>query len=81
MPTASPKAGTQMKSGSDKAMTQKEATTQKQEIEAIQQKFQNDFEAVANRLLVESSSRFGQQSAESLDKMERFASIVKPDGR
>ena len=43
--------------------------TQRQEIEGIQQKFQKDFEAVANKLLMENSSRFGQQSAESLDKL------------
>ena len=43
--------------------------TQKQEIETIQQKFQKEFEGVVNRLLVDSSSRFGQQSVESLDKL------------
>jgi len=43
--------------------------TQRQEIEVIQQKFQKEFEAVANRLLVENSSRFGQQSAESLSQL------------
>jgi DNA recombination protein RmuC len=43
--------------------------TQRQEIEGIQQKFQKEFEAIANRLLMENSSRFGQQSAEGLDKL------------
>jgi DNA recombination protein RmuC len=43
--------------------------TQKQEIEAIQQRFTKDFEAIANRLLVENSTRFGQQSADNLDKL------------
>ena len=43
--------------------------TQRQEIEGIQQKFQKEFEAVANKLLMENSSRFGQQSAEGLDKL------------
>lgn len=43
--------------------------TQRQEIEAIQQKFHKEFEAVANKLLMENSSRFGQQSAEGLDKL------------
>ena len=43
--------------------------TQRQEIEGIQQKFQRDFEAVANKLLLENSNRFGVQSAESLDKL------------
>jgi DNA recombination protein RmuC len=43
--------------------------TQRQEIEGIQQKFQKEFEAVANKLLMENSTRFGQQSAEGLDKL------------
>ena len=43
--------------------------TQRQEIEGIQQKFQKEFEAVANKLLMENSNRFGQQSAEGLDKL------------
>jgi len=43
--------------------------TQRQEIEGIQQKFHKEFEAVANKLLMENSSRFGQQSAEGLDKL------------
>ena len=43
--------------------------TQRQEIEGIQQKFQKEFEAIANKLLMENSSRFGQQSAEGLDKL------------
>ena len=42
---------------------------ERQQIETLQQKFQKDFEAVAHKLLVENSSRFGQQSAESLDKL------------
>jgi len=43
--------------------------TQRQEIEGIQQKFHTEFEAVANKLLMENASRFGQQSAEGLDKL------------
>ena len=43
--------------------------TQRQEIEGIQQKFQKEFEAIANKLLMENASRFGQQSAEGLDKL------------
>ena len=43
--------------------------TERQQIETLQQRFQKDFEAVAHKLLVENSSRFGQQSAESLDKL------------
>ena len=43
--------------------------TQRQEIEGIQQKFQKEFEAIANKLLMENARRFGQQSAEGLDKL------------
>jgi DNA recombination protein RmuC len=43
--------------------------TQRQEIEGIQQKFQKEFEAIANKLLKENASHFGQQSAEGLDKL------------
>lgn len=43
--------------------------TQRQEIDVIQQKFQKEFEAVANRLLMESSRQFDQKSTESLDKL------------
>jgi DNA recombination protein RmuC len=48
---------------------QERLLTQKAEIEGIQLRFQKDFEAIANRLLLENSSRFGQQSTESLDKL------------
>ncbi len=43
--------------------------TERSQLETLQQKFQKDFEGIANKLLVENSSRFGQQSAESLDKL------------
>lgn len=43
--------------------------TERAQLETLQQKFTREFEAVANKLLVENSSRFGQQSAESLDKL------------
>lgn len=42
---------------------------QRADVEKLQQRFQKEFEAVANKLLVENSSRFGRQSAESLDKI------------
>lgn len=38
-------------------------------IQELQSKFAKDFESVANKLLVENSSRFGQQSVETLDKL------------
>lgn len=43
--------------------------TERANIEALQTRFCKEFELVANKLLVENSSRFGQQSAESLDKL------------
>jgi len=43
--------------------------TERQQVESLQQKFQKEFEAVAHKLLVDNSSRFGQQSAETLDKL------------
>lgn len=43
--------------------------TQREDLEALQQKFQKEFEAIAHKLLLENSSRFGQQSAESLGKV------------
>jgi DNA recombination protein RmuC len=43
--------------------------TERQQLEHLQQKFQKEFEAVAHKLLVDNSSRFGQQSVETLDKL------------
>src|SRR5207249_9474884 len=42
---------------------------ERHQIEVLQEKFQRDFEAVANRLLVDNASRFGQQSVENLEKL------------
>jgi len=43
--------------------------TERQQVELIQVKFRQDFEAVSNKLLVDNTSKFNQQSAESLDKL------------
>lgn len=43
--------------------------TERQQIESIQEKFRKDFEAISNKLLVDNAMKFGQQSAESLDKL------------
>ena len=43
--------------------------TERQQLESLQQKFQKEFEAVAHKLLVDNSSRFDKQSAETLDKL------------
>jgi DNA recombination protein RmuC len=42
---------------------------ERQQVESIQEKFHKDFEAVSNKLLVDNSSRFNQQSSESLEKL------------
>lgn len=51
------------------AFLQERLATERQQLEALQARFTKDFEAVSNRLLVDSSARFSQQSAESLDKL------------
>ncbi|WP_457795270.1 DNA recombination protein RmuC [Horticoccus sp. 23ND18S-11] len=43
--------------------------TERQQIEALQQRFSRDFEAISHKLLVDNAARFNQQSAESLDKL------------
>ena len=43
--------------------------TERKQIETIQEKFRADFEAVSHKLLVDNSSRFNLQSAESLEKL------------
>ena len=43
--------------------------TEREQIVSIQEKFRKDFEAVSNKLLVDNSSRFNQQSSESLEKL------------
>jgi len=42
---------------------------ERSQVEAIQDKFQKEFEAISNKLLVDSSSKFSQQSSESLEKL------------
>ncbi len=44
-------------------------TTERQQVETIHEKFSKDFEAISNKLLVDSSAKFYQQSTESLDKL------------
>ena len=43
--------------------------TEREQVERIQEKFHKDFESVSNKLLVDNTSKFNQQSAESLDKL------------
>jgi DNA recombination protein RmuC len=44
-------------------------TTEQQRIEKTQETFRKEFEAISNRLLLDNTSRFNQQSAESLGKV------------
>ena len=43
--------------------------TERQQVEALQEKFQQAFEAISNKLLANSSSRFNEQSADSMKKL------------
>lgn len=44
-------------------------TTERQQLEMIQEKFRKEFEAISNKLIVDNTSRFNQQSTESLGKL------------
>lgn len=44
-------------------------TTERQQIETIQERFRKEFEAVSNKLILDNTSRFNQQSTESLGKL------------
>jgi DNA recombination protein RmuC len=44
-------------------------TTERQQLESIQEKFHKEFEAISNKLIVDNTSRFNQQSADSLNKL------------
>ncbi|MGA3284609.1 MAG: DNA recombination protein RmuC [Verrucomicrobiota bacterium] len=44
-------------------------TTERQQLETIQEKFRKEFEAVSNKLILDNASRFSQQSTESLGKL------------
>ncbi|HUZ06680.1 MAG TPA: DNA recombination protein RmuC [Candidatus Paceibacterota bacterium] len=43
--------------------------TERQQLETIQDKFRKEFEAISNKLIVDNTSRFNQQSSESLGKL------------
>lgn len=49
--------------------TTERLTAERRQIEELQQKFQKDFEAISNKLLLASSSEFNKQSFESLGKV------------
>jgi DNA recombination protein RmuC len=44
-------------------------TTERQQLETIQERFRKEFEAVSNKLILDNASRFNQQSTESLGKL------------
>ena len=54
---------------SETTYLKKQLADERQAIESLNEKFRKDFEAVSNKLLVDSSSKFNQQSAESLEKL------------
>ena len=43
--------------------------TERQQLEGLQEKFRKDFEAISNKLIVDNTSRFNQQSSENLGKL------------
>jgi DNA recombination protein RmuC len=44
-------------------------TTERQQVETIEEKFRKEFEAVSNKLILDNATRFNQQSTESLNKL------------
>ena len=44
-------------------------TTERQQLEIIQKKFHQEFEAISNKLILDNTNRFNQQSTESLGKL------------
>lgn len=44
-------------------------TEERRQIETVQERFRAEFEAISNRILLDNTSRFSQQSAESLGKL------------
>jgi DNA recombination protein RmuC len=44
-------------------------TTERRQLETLQEKFRKEFEAISNKLMLDNARRFNQQSTESLDKL------------
>jgi DNA recombination protein RmuC len=55
--------------GAELKLLNEKLATERQQIEKIQEKFHKEFEAVSNRLILDNTSRFNQQSTESLGKL------------
>lgn len=44
-------------------------TTERQQLETIQERFRKEFEAISNKLILDNTNRFNQQSSENLEKL------------
>jgi DNA recombination protein RmuC len=53
----------------ENAFLKERLASERQQIETLQEKIRKDFEAISNKLLVDNSSRFNQQSVQSLEKL------------
>jgi DNA recombination protein RmuC len=63
------RAAAEAKQAEQLAFFKQQLATERAQIETIQEKFRKEFEAVSNKLMVDNTSRFNQQSAESLGKL------------
>ncbi|HUA65883.1 MAG TPA: DNA recombination protein RmuC [Alphaproteobacteria bacterium] len=55
--------------GAELKLLNERLATERQQLETIQEKFRKEFEAVSNKLILDNTSRFNQQSTESLGKL------------
>jgi len=55
--------------GAELKLLNERLVTERQQLETIQEKFRKEFEAVSNKLILDNTSRFNQQSTESLGKL------------
>jgi DNA recombination protein RmuC len=53
----------------EKTFLNERIMAERKQVESIQEKFRAEFEAISNKLLVDSSSKFDKQSSESLTKL------------
>jgi DNA recombination protein RmuC len=53
----------------EKTFLNERLTTERKQIETVQEKFRKEFEAISNQLLLNSSNRFKEQSAERLNEL------------
>ena len=55
--------------GAELKLLNERLATERQQLETIQERFRKEFEAVSNKLILDNTSRFNQQSTESLGKL------------